>query len=105
MQKNNLGLSRRLTAESEPGTLFAAQLQQARYLVDPGVGNLLLVNSFNEWHEDSQIELCIGDPTTEPKEYTNGIEYEGYGELYLDILRNMTLPKDTEYGIPVLSLD
>jgi glycoprotein endo-alpha-1,2-mannosidase len=87
---NHMGLSRRLTAESEPGTLFAAQLQQARYLVDPGVGNLLLVNSFNEWHEDSQIEPCIGEPTTEPQEYTNGIEYEGYGELYLNLLRVAT---------------
>jgi glycoprotein endo-alpha-1,2-mannosidase len=93
-QADHIGLSRRLTAESEPGTLFVAQLEQARYLIDPGAGNLLLVNSFNEWHEDSQIEPCIGEPTTEPQDYTNGIEYEGYGELYLDILRVATCGSD-----------
>jgi glycoprotein endo-alpha-1,2-mannosidase len=87
LEADHMGLSRRLTEDSEPGTLFAAQLQQAPYLVDSGAGNLLLVNSFNEWHEDSQIEPCVGEPTTEPFEYTNGIMYEGYGELYLDILR------------------
>jgi len=87
LEADHMGLSRRLTKDSEPGTLFAAQIQQARYLVDPGAGNLLLVNSFNEWHEDSQIEPCVGEPTTEPKAFTNGLVYEGYGELYLDILR------------------
>jgi glycoprotein endo-alpha-1,2-mannosidase len=85
--KDNLALSRRLEKDSEPGTLFAAQLQQARYLVDSGAGNLLLVNSFNEWHEDTQIEPCDGEPTNVPYDLTNGTVYEGYGELYLDILR------------------
>jgi hypothetical protein len=70
-EKDHVGLSRRLTKDSETGTLFVAQLQQARYLVDPGVDNLLLVKSFNEWHEDSQIEPAVGEPTTFPLEFTN----------------------------------
>ncbi len=53
--------------------------------------NLLLVNSFNEWHEDSQIEPVGGEGTSDPVLYTQGIEYVGYGELYLDILREMTV--------------
>jgi hypothetical protein len=90
LQSDNIGLSRRLTPGSEPGTLFIAQLEQARYLVDPAMGNLLLVNSFNEWHEDSQIEPAEGEPTNLPLDITNGIQYEGYGELYLNILRAET---------------
>jgi glycoprotein endo-alpha-1,2-mannosidase len=89
-EKDHVGLSRRLTKDSEPGTLFVAELQQARYLVDPGMDNLLLINSFNEWHEDSQVEPAVGEPTTLPLEVTNGILYEGYGELYLNILRATT---------------
>jgi Glycosyl hydrolase family 99 len=49
---NNMGLSRRLNGrEDEAGTLFAAHLVQARQLVSDQLGNLLLVNSWNEWHE------------------------------------------------------
>jgi glycoprotein endo-alpha-1,2-mannosidase len=87
---NNTGLSRRLTPKSEQGTLFVAQLVRARQLVDPTMDNLLMVNSFNEWHEDTQIEPCVGEPTTLPESITNGIEYSGYGEFYLDILREAT---------------
>ena len=98
LYKDNIGLSRRLTPDSEPGTLFAAQLQQARYLVDSGIHNLLMVNSFNEWHEDSQIEPAIGEPTNLPVEMTSGNTYEGYGELYLNLLRTATC---TENCLPI----
>ena len=75
---------------SLPGSLFRTALQGARFLVDPGMSNLLLVNSFNEWHEDTQIEPAVGIKTSNPFNYTLGVEYEGYGALYLDILRNET---------------
>ncbi len=97
-ERNNIGLSRRLTAGSEPGTLFIAQLEQARYLVDPAMGNLLLVNSFNEWHEDTQIEPVVGEPTNLPLNLTNGLQYEGYGELYLNILRAETCDANCAAG-------
>jgi glycoprotein endo-alpha-1,2-mannosidase len=103
--KDHKGLSRRLENDnSAEGTLFAAQLQQARHLVDPSAGNLLLVNSFNEWNEDSQIEPCIGATTTKPQGYTSGIEYEGYGELYLDILRAATCDDNCQRGAPTGTL-
>lgn len=50
-----------------------------------------MVNSFNEWHEDTQIEPARGETTDLPEDITHGIEYHGYGELYLDILREETL--------------
>jgi hypothetical protein len=102
MIKDNPPLSRRLTASSEEGSLFKYQLEKALPLVDPEVDNLILINSFNEWHEDTQIEPVKGVErttdsreedgifSTEPEEFTFGLEYVGYGELYLDILRNAT---------------
>jgi len=65
---------------------------------DPDVNDLILVNSFNEWHEDTQIEPTIIAPPTTTDDtptgtgYTAGYQYEGYGNLYLDILREKTLP-------------
>jgi hypothetical protein len=48
-------LSRRLTENDKEGSLFGALLQNAMTLVDPNV-NILMITSFNEYHEDSQIE-------------------------------------------------
>jgi glycoprotein endo-alpha-1,2-mannosidase len=91
LEVDHAALSRRLTPESEPGSLFAYSLPQAIALVDPLVDNLLLVNSFNEWHEDSQIEpVLVGTTTSLPEELTNGVEYQGYGDLYLNILWEST---------------
>ena len=83
-------LSRRLDASAEEGSLFRALLEEARYLVDVKSSNLLMVNSFNEWHEDTAIEPTVGVSTALPFSVTEGVVYDGYGELYLDILRNMT---------------
>lgn len=65
---------------------------------DADIDHLILVNSFNEWHEDTQIEPTIVTPATTTddtptgKGYTAGYSYEGYGNLYLNILRDKTLP-------------
>ena len=90
LENDHPPLSRRLTAESEEGSLFWYQLKKALPLVDPLVNNMILVNSFNEWHEDTQIEPAVSvgfaPTTTKPELLTGGLEYVGYGELYLDIL-------------------
>jgi hypothetical protein len=86
-------LSRRLTAVSEPGSLFRSILRSARGRADPSVGNLLFVTSWNEWHEDTEVEPVQTAPGTTQddsisgSDYTTGLEYEGSGTLYLDILR------------------
>jgi hypothetical protein len=52
----------------------------------------MMINSFNEWHEDSQIEPTTGgSKTNAPFSLTQGVEYEAYGELYLNILREETI--------------
>lgn len=92
-QKNHPPLSRKLDESSAEGTLFAYQLSKAKLLVDSDLDNLLVVNSFNEWHEDTQIEPCVGERTNSPFNMTQGVYYEGYGEVYLDILREGTLQR------------
>jgi hypothetical protein len=86
-------LSRRLTAESESGSLFRSMLTSARDRTDDDAGDLVMVTSWNEWHEDTQIEPVAEaaptsrDDSVDGDEYTRGLSYEGYGTLYLDILR------------------
>jgi glycoprotein endo-alpha-1,2-mannosidase len=92
--ENHPPLSRRLSLISEEGSLFRYQLQKALPLVDKRVDNLILVNSFNEWHEDTQIEPAVGDTASFPVQLTAGLQYEGYGELYLNILRESTFIED-----------
>jgi hypothetical protein len=64
---------------------------------DPALGDLLMVNSFNEWHEDTQIERSTISPLTNTDDsptgmaLTGGRYYEGYGGLYLDLLRAATV--------------
>lgn len=86
-------LSRKLTANDEFGSLFKAMVDKAVTLVDPASNNLFMVTSWNEWHEDTQIEPVAEAPATalddsdSQQDYTYGMEYEGYGTRYLDILR------------------
>jgi hypothetical protein len=96
-EKHNPYLARQLLNDPTEGSLFRKTLQYARMLVDERVDNLIMVNSFNEWHEDTQIEPARGETTNLPNDITNGISYYGYGELYLDILRNETLEFQPRY--------
>ena len=40
---------------------------------------------------DTQIEPVLGEPATEPMNLTQGLEYVGYDDLYLNILRLSTV--------------
>ena len=83
---------------SREGDLFRAMLREvALPNVDPLAGSVLMVNSFNEWYEDTQIEATAGTapPTTKDDSesstfYTEGETYADYGYLYLDVLREET---------------
>jgi hypothetical protein len=81
------------------GSLFSAQLKQAVLpTLDPTANNIMMVSTFNEWHEDTAIEpTIVAAPTTiddsGTRRFTQGYSYAGYGNLYLDLLRSATTPE------------
>jgi len=90
--------SRKLNNESYAfGTLFSGMLDRAKLTADM---NMIMVTSWNEWHEDTQIEPVTPAPATNLDDgaasghyagyYTDGLYYNGYGMLYLNILRDKT---------------
>ncbi len=91
---------------SQEGDLFREMIHRAALPnLDDRCGRLLMVTSFNEWYEDSQIEATSGDAGTtavdnsdSKSHFTGGDRYADYGQLYLDILRDEALsePKPVE---------
>lgn len=94
---DNRPLSRSLQGKNH-GSLLEDALKYAIPLADHSnhggrsvkTNRLLVVNSFNEWHEDTQIEPTKGITTSLPFNCTHGFSYEGYGDKYLEILRKGT---------------
>lgn len=83
---------------SQEGDVFRQMIRQAALPNrDPSCGNIIMVTSFNEWYEDSQIEATTGtlpssntDDSESGTYYTGGETYVDYGHLYLDILKEET---------------
>ena len=99
VRDGHTALSRKLDEGEPEGSLFRASLEMALGLTEDSTGNMLMITSWNEWHEDTQIEpvvnigqssdnpwnlTCYGDPCAK------ALTYQAYGELYLDILRYVT---------------
>jgi glycoprotein endo-alpha-1,2-mannosidase len=92
---NDPALARRTSAAAAEGSMFDNFLKD---LALPYANNtqfkMVHIATFNEWHEDSQIEPSVvtGPTTTDTSatgtQYTQGLVYQGYGTTYLDILRN-----------------
>jgi hypothetical protein len=100
VRKGHPGRARYFTdiENSNEGDVFREMLRQvALPNVDPSCDNIIMVTSFNEWYEDSQIEATVGtSPATSEDDsnsgdyYTGGQRYVDYGYLYLDILKEET---------------
>ena len=92
---NNPALARRTSAVAPEGSMFAAFLNNLA-IPYANTSNLKMIHitTFNEWHEDTEIEPSVAtgpttvDNSTSGTQYTEGLVYEGFGTTYLDILRD-----------------
>ena len=112
-EKNHPALSRKLCETCEEGSLFRTSIQKSLDLTDTS-NRLMMVNSWNEWHEDTQIEptITIGQ-TNQPMNMTcygnlcsQALAYNAYATLYLDILKEETAidrGKENEFIWPVIT--
>jgi len=92
---DNAALARRTSPEAAEGSMFAKFLSD---LALPYAKNSQLkmvhITSFNEWHEDTEIEPSIvtapstDDDSPTGSQYTQGLVYQGFGTTYLDVLRH-----------------
>ncbi|MDI6448910.1 hypothetical protein [Anaerobaca lacustris] len=84
--------------DSKEGDIFRAMIADVGLPnLDPKCGRIMMVTSFNEWYEDTQIEATAGTQPVSSKDdsdsgtaFTGGQQYVDYGPLYLDILREAT---------------
>lgn len=98
VRDGHIPVSRKLSETSDFGTLFEAILANALTILDDTTGSMFLITSFNEWHEDTQIEpveenvfkLDLNRTTSLPTNLTYGLDYQRYGTLYLQLLRDAT---------------
>jgi hypothetical protein len=92
---NNPALARRTSANAPEGSMFDSFLKDlALPYANHSQLKMIHITSFNEWHEDTEIEPSVltGSTTTDTSstgsQYTQGLVYQGFGTTYLDILRN-----------------
>jgi hypothetical protein len=97
-------------ANSPEGELFDRMLREVVVpRVDAKADNILMINSFNEWHEDTQIEMSIIAEATSTDDsgtnrYSEGYKWEGYGGKYLDLLHAATVPEPSTATLGGLAL-
>lgn len=107
VREGNPGRARKFTdlENSQEGDVFRAMIRQVGLPnLDPTANNMMVITSFNEWYEDSQIEATSGKQppsSTDDSEsgtfFTGGESYVDYEYLYLDILKE-EVEKGTRRG-------
>jgi hypothetical protein len=105
VRKGHAGSARRLVDRpgSREGDLFRLMIKEAGLPhLDDKCGRIMMITSFNEWYEDTQIEATSGtmpatahDDSESARAFTGGDQYEDYAYLYLDMLRTLTVSNGT----------
>lgn len=91
LEADHVALDRAL-AGYDKGSLLKLHLENLvqRSGAKSAGGNLTgmcVINSWNEWHEETTIEPCVGSANgVGPSNLTQGIEYEPYGTKYVNII-------------------
>lgn len=87
-------LPRRGRAGAPEGSFLEDSFRRLGWpFLDPRL-NMLMLTSFNEWNEDTSIEPLTPAPPTDRDAsqsghaYTQGYAYQGYGERFLEIVRD-----------------
>ena len=85
-----------ITNQFHPDSNFTSTLSHFADMADSFVDsslNTVCITSFNEWHEDTQIEPTIVSDSTNndqsgTNDYTQGYFYKGYGIDFLEVISN-----------------
>jgi hypothetical protein len=90
-------ISRQIRAGAESTSLLEELIRVAKPLVDHDL-EMILINGWNRWNQDTQIEPTIvtesttTDVSPEGDQHTGGYSYEGYGLKALRVVRDQLAP-------------
>jgi glycoprotein endo-alpha-1,2-mannosidase len=113
LSENHPAIPRRFAPNMEEGSFFKQALERTVIpFVDPE-NPMVLITSFNEWNEGTQVEPTIetaitqSDRSPSQKQYSLGYAYQGYGKRYLSIIQDTFVAvtgkiKDDKSGKPLV---
>ncbi|MCB9318699.1 MAG: T9SS type A sorting domain-containing protein [Lewinellaceae bacterium] len=87
-------LPRQLSSEDPLTSVYEYTIKVSRPFIDPA-NQLVMITSWNEWHEDTEIEPTIltqptnTDSSPTSKQYTLGYTFKGYGQDFLNLTRDL----------------